>query len=475
MLNFFHDIYSNLIKEPHKEFILKCDNLNKDKGSTGEHILEGVSIFRQSLKHAKLQSSHKVLLLVKLNEGVLEAILAGMSLNITLAIPPVKLNPMRFLKFVKRERYTHALFPEKPSFFIRFLLSLCSCKAIWPHRSFTKMEEPLQISPVTEKDVALVSYSSGSTGEPKRIERTHAVLNAQVKACEKGLPLKRGEIDFPLFPNLMLYNLSVGSPTLLPNIENIDLTKLDVQRIVDQLLDTPVQAMSGNDYYFSKLIDFIRKEKIKFEHPRIVGIGGSPISEKLLHRIYEAFPDGGLFSIYGSTEAEPISIRKYENNSVSPLLGYGVGYPHPDLELKVEELGEIKLPHGMQMVGQICIRGDHVIDNLNGWLQTGDFGYLNEKGELFLTARMGNESICKHHQHYSIEHQLSMINSIEKVAARVTKNGFRVFFSGSCTVEKVWKECLIYFPKDIIVSVKKVKKIPVDKRHLSKIIYQKLS
>ena len=65
---------------------------------------------------------------------------------------------------------------------------------------------------------ALIAHTSGSTGQPKQIVRTHAVLSAQHAVLKAVFPPWPGQQDFPLFPNVLLHNLASGAASILPKV-----------------------------------------------------------------------------------------------------------------------------------------------------------------------------------------------------------------------------------------------------------------
>ncbi|HKK40628.1 MAG TPA: hypothetical protein VJ949_14500, partial [Cryomorphaceae bacterium] len=124
-------------------------------------------------------------------------------------------------------------------------------------------------------------------------------------------------------------------------------------------------------------------------------------------------------------------------------------------------------------IGEVQVRGAHVISGSNSWHATGDFGYLND-GELFLTGRKGNETTIEGWQHYMIEHGLSSIEGLAQVAAIPRANAFDIHFSGPCDNQELKEALSQKLPNRIIGKITKHKALPTDRRHLSKILYRQI-
>jgi acyl-CoA synthetase (AMP-forming)/AMP-acid ligase II len=129
---------------------------------------------------------------------------------------------------------------------------------------------------------------------------------------------------------------------------------------------------------------------------RNLNIHGSALSHNFLRRIKEHFPFFNIRTGYGMTETSgSISIASGSELLNNPGTG---GQVLPSLEIKViDHNGQIQ-PHGKQ--GEICARGAMVMKRYcadpyktstvidNGWLKTGDAGYLDSGGNLYITGRI---------------------------------------------------------------------------------------
>lgn len=135
---------------------------------------------------------------------------------------------------------------------------------------------------------------------------------------------------------------------------------------------------------------------------RRISYGGSPISETLLRRTLEVLPQALLYQVYGQTEGGPnISVLKPEDHRIAADGGSrlgSAGQPIIGTEVVILDKDEAVLAAGE--VGEICVRGLTVSPgywNLpeetahaqrGGWLHTGDAGYLDADGYLYIVDRI---------------------------------------------------------------------------------------
>jgi acyl-CoA synthetase (AMP-forming)/AMP-acid ligase II len=328
-------------------------------------------------------------------------------------------------------------------------------------------------------------------------------LQAQHEALRQQFPPWAGQRDFPLFPNVMLHNLAVGALSIVPDLPQGRLAQLDPARIVAQLAAERVETLTGNVFYFTSLVAHLRLHPATFPAVRALGIGGSPVPESLLAAVQRHFPRATCYVIYGASEAEPIAVRTVAGPAPDPRLGYCVGQPHVALELRLrqpqpvwqlvaqQELvaaeGGYQAAHGQQFLatlddefltyqsGEILVRGPHVAAP-NGpkyWLATGDFGYFDDAGQLWLTGRRGAARLVRGVGHYQLEHHLRHLPGVAQVAAlpRADGSAFDVFFAGMTTAEGIQAATDAAFGPGLLGHVQQREQLPVDSRHFSKLRY----
>jgi len=443
---------------------------------TGKEIHNKVAATRDALESKGVQKGQEVLLAIPVGLDLICTILAVMAMGAIPVLPPAKTSKRSLLHLLFSRNIKAIVTTKAIPLPIKWGIQLFGIKLVTVDKvpnNTVKWVTPAVVSP---DQAALISHSSGSTGRPKAIIRSHRVLQAQHLVLKEIFPPWRGQRDFPLFPNILLHNLSIGTTSILPDLPWADITQLNLSRVAEQIRCNRIDSMTGNIFYFEKLYSYLNQEQLTLPTVKALGIGGSPITERLVHDLKGVFPQAAVYIIYGSSEAEPIAVRQISSERKEPQLGYAVGDIHPSLEYKIESFGEVVLKDGnCYTVGEIKVKGAHVaVQTKDTWLSTGDFGYLDKENLLYLTGRKGNEKLHSGVQHYQLEHVLLHQSGVEKAAAKSMETGFDLYVEGSASEEAIVQALLPYFPASIIHNIFFRQSLPVDARHHSKILYSNL-
>ena len=474
--NFYGFIYRKLIANPDRELLIWPDqSTHTDNAYTGRAILNRIATIGNELSERRIQPGQQVLLAMPVTFDLICTLLAIMALGAIPVLPPATSSPRTLLLLAIKEDVRAVVSQQRISPPFRWLakwfgISLVDTESIAGSASAWRLPQT-----VDSEQPALISHSSGSTGKAKSIRRSHRVLLAQHQALGEAFPPWPGQRDFPLFPNILLHNLASGTVSILPDLPGFDVTRMQPDRIIKQLIGHRVQTLTGNVYYFRKLLRQLETQPITFPTVRAVGIGGSPVDELLAHSLKRFFVQADVYIIYGSSEAEPIAIRKIGPDRWPAHLGYGVGMIHPSIRVNIRPFGTLAFATGTSIVvGEIEVKGAHVATPKDDWLPTGDFGYLDEENGLFLTGRMGNERIHQGVQHYQVEHVLLSVAGVERVAARSTEAGFTVYIECNPAETDLRNALADHFPPGIVDRIHFRNELPVDARHHSKIRYEQV-
>jgi long-chain acyl-CoA synthetase len=129
--------------------------------------------------------------------------------------------------------------------------------------------------------------------------------------------------------------------------------------------------------------------------------GAAPISDEVQNRFNKSFRKGKLLQGYGITECSPI----VSCNSVAENRFGSVGRPLLDYQIKIAD--ENMSPQPVGIAGEICVKGDNVMKGyynrpnetaeaiIDGWFKTGDIGYLDKDGYIFIIDRIKDLIIHK--------------------------------------------------------------------------------
>ncbi len=469
--NFYNFILQSLRTFPDRVFIIW-----QDKIFTGNDILSHVQSYRHLWVEQNVKSGDFILIASSFNPDTFFAILAIMAQAATPVLPPAKASLLQLINIQRKLSAKWIFLSKKPGLFSKIVLACFRIKSIRhpsqrEQQSNNNLTEPIVVSP---NQIALITHSSGSTGNPKSIFRSHKILSSQHKVLKEVFPSSPEQRDFPLFPAILLHNMACGITTVVPDLYDFDILKIETKKIIKQLRDQTITTMTGNVFYFKRLVQHLQNDFEKFDSVLAIGVGGSPVPEYLLQTLKKYFPNAAVFCIYGSSEAEPIAVRKVDDYK-SPERGFCVGHLAPGIQLKIEACEKTHLHNQTYETGEIMVHGKHVVGyDTNQWYRTGDYGYMDGENILYLTARMGNEKSILGVQHYQLEHVLLNIDGVESAAALARKDFFEIFIVGHITENSVRDALLGNFPDTCVGPIRFRQNLPVDKRHLSKIIYSQI-
>ena len=480
--NFFNTIHATLLAQPDRVLVVwPAAGAAAPATYSGRELATLVDGHRATLAGGGVRAGEPVLLLLPVGIELIGTLLAVMAVGAVPVLPPAGASALSLLRLARRGGIRRAVVGAGPPAWVRLVaagLGLRLLRATPPAAAVVAGAAPA----VGAGQAALISHSSGSTGPAKPVRRSHQVLQAQHEVLKAVFPPLPGQRDCPLFPNVLLHNLAAGVCTVLPDVPWTDLARLDAARVVGQLGREQVQTLTGNVFYFTRLAAHLTQFPTALPQVTALGIGGSPVPEGLVRRLAALLPRARCYVIYGSSEAEPIAVRQLaaEAEPLPPRAGYCVGPVLPSLTWRLRLIGRVWVGPGQELVpvGEVQVRGPHVA--AEGWLSTGDFGYLGPGQQLCLTGRAGNEAICRQLQHYQPEHVLQHLPGVARVAARPGPQGFVVYVErlpGARLTAADVRQALAAafpapaFPQSVAARVLFRRRLPVDRRHLSKIRY----
>ncbi|MGH2499426.1 MAG: class I adenylate-forming enzyme family protein [Candidatus Limnocylindria bacterium] len=249
---------------------------------------------------------------------------------------------------------------------------------------------------ISESDPHVILYTSGTTGFPKGAVLSHRahVLHAATWASETRA--ERDDVYLCTYPLFHTGGTDCGIlPPLYVGATVVVLPWPDADAIVDAIERHRVTAFRAVPTIWKRLVareDLARRDLGSL---RRVIAGSDAMPAELVAEIRRRFPQASYLQNYGLTEAGPVLTYLRPED---PPSAYGSnGLPHPQAEIRIVGPDDRALAAGE--VGEIVARTEHLMDgywNLpdrtaealrGGWLHTGDLGYLDEGGYLWVTGR----------------------------------------------------------------------------------------
>jgi len=253
-----------------------------------------------------------------------------------------------------------------------------------------------------EDDVALLQYTGGTTGTPKAAMLTHANLSATVEMYDLW---NRGN-DVGMVPGrermmlvLPLFHIYALTTLLLRGTNNgnclIMRPRFDIDDILTDIETARPTQFSGVPTMFRAIANHPRSPDIDFSSLKICNTGGAPLPGEL-REPFERLTGRMLVEGWGMTETAPAGAINPSNATRKPG-STGLPLPGVLIEIRDQDDPSRRLPAGER--GEICIRGKNVMKGYwkqpqataeafhDGFFRTGDVGYLDADGFLFLVDR----------------------------------------------------------------------------------------
>ncbi|MCY3565477.1 MAG: AMP-binding protein [Gammaproteobacteria bacterium] len=272
-------------------------------------------------------------------------------------------------------------------------------------------------SPGGSDDAILLFYTGGTTGKSKGVMLSNRNMLSNTACAVEEYRMERGWNFIILGP---LFHLASGARIF-------NCAALYAHAVVLSRFDAGIVLGSIDRYTVDSATFVPTMVQMVLDHPeyadydlsslKIVTCGAAPLSLALQRRLLRALPGVRQFQTYGMTEASPIltildSVYHVTEGPLSAKLG-SVGKPPGHVEIRVVDANDNDLPP--YAVGEVLARGPNIMVGYwrqpeltaeamrGGWYHTGDAGYLDEEGFLFLEGRVKDMIVSGGENVYPIE------------------------------------------------------------------------
>jgi len=272
-------------------------------------------------------------------------------------------------------------------------------------------------------EIAYLIYTSGTTSEAKGVGINHSIVEFATKNIVQVLKYSNSDVDvlpLPLHHSFGLgclhVSLFVGSTLIL--LKNSS----DLQNILDTIKKYNATTFAAVPATLTKFLKFNENNlNDYFSNIRLVITNTTKIPINTINFFKTIISHGNLATYYGLTEASRSSFMIFNKDT---SFDQSVGKPAPQVDIKIDnQINESK-------IGEILIKGNNVIKKywkniesdkniIDGWLRTGDLGFFDDHGYLYLVGRfddvinIGGEKVMPD----EIEEIVKQIDGVENVVA----------------------------------------------------------
>ena len=254
-------------------------------------------------------------------------------------------------------------------------------------------------SEVKPEDLMILIYTSGTTGRPKGAAITQKSQLASAKAQAAHTKITPNDMNQLALPLNHVGGVTCGLLTMLVGQACIELIPMfDPKMIINQAAVNPPTMMSGVPTMHTLLLMNEDIDKLDSSSVRLVVTGGSNSDPVLLKKIMEKYSKATVMNLYGLSESSGALVLSPWDSDFDTTIK-SIGKPIGDFQVKVVDKEGAELPTGE--VGELIFKGDAVASGYfrmpeetaaafspDGWLKTGDMGYLDENGYIVLMGRL---------------------------------------------------------------------------------------
>lgn len=254
-----------------------------------------------------------------------------------------------------------------------------------------------------DPDIAVLLFTSGTTGEPKAAVLRHRHLTSYVIATVEFMGADEDEAALVSVPPYHIAGVSAVLTGVYGGRRVVHLEAFTPEAWVDAAVAEKITHAMVVPTMLGRILDLLDKRGERLPHLRALSYGGGRMPQPVIERALAMLPHVAFVNAYGLTEtSSTVAVLGPDDHrlavatddpAVRRRLG-SVGRPLQNLELEIRGPSGQPLPPGVS--GEVWVRGEQISGEYlgrklireDGWFPTNDGGWLDEAGYLFVEGRL---------------------------------------------------------------------------------------
>jgi len=290
-----------------------------------------------------------------------------------------------------------------------------------------------------EEDIAVLMFTAGTTGFPKGVPQDHDAYSAYVLSNvdppDMEAPPETNVLVMPLYHVAGMQALMAGiyggrTIALMRQFDEKEWFETVQREKATRVMVVPTML--------KRIVEYPDFDKYDLSRVRVITYGAAACPYEVLKKTIERFPGRALINAFGGTETsstiaalraedQVITGRETEAEREKKLkrLATSIGLPLDDVEIQVRDEKGKELP--AEQIGEIVVRGARIMKGYwkdeertkkaftaDGWYRTGDMGYKDEEGYIYLTGR-GDDVIVRGGENIGPDEVESILSTHPKI------------------------------------------------------------
>jgi len=282
--------------------------------------------------------------------------------------------------------------------------------------------------------IAVLQYTGGTTGLPKGAMLTHANLTAATNQCIETTHTDPPTLDegnervLAVLPPFHIYALTVNMLLgIRIGAELVLHTRFDVDAVLKELTEKKITAFPGVPTMFVAVLNHPKAAQADLSALKWCNSGGAPLPLEV-QQSFEKLTGCRLAEGWGMTETSPTGTFTPVTNEPRPG---SCGVPSPGIDIKFLDTGDNTTYVPLGQTGELCIKGANVMKGYwknpdatdaimtsDGFMRTGDVGYMDQDGYVYIVDRTKDMLLCGGFNVYPrvLEEAVYKHPSVEEVA-----------------------------------------------------------